>query len=143
MGFWSQVLGLDKHAAAYNAVLMEHAFQTVAQEDFERIMARFPQVVASGSPGRQWTESLERYVWGSGRLAQLNLFAITMADLQMVPRLPKELWMEVRNPFADAEDSDQNWAKVRLVEADMLKRHGVTIHVPRRSLAEDFFGSNV
>ncbi len=46
--------------------------------------------------------------------------------------------MSISNPFASAGDTDANATKVRIVEADMLRKHGVTINVPRTSYFEDF-----
>lgn len=134
MGFWSQVLGVDNHAAAYNAVLMEHALGVLSQRDADEVMAAFKTVVASGAPGGRWTPTLSAMVRTSGRLVQLNLLALTMAHTDRPPTIAGELWWPIRNPFASAADTVENWAKVRAVEADMLRRHRVHITVPRESL---------
>lgn len=133
MGFWSQISGADAFAGAYNAVLAEHALSVMSGGDAERVALQFAKTAMSGAPPGTSPDYVLSRIERGGRVLQMNFFAMAMADCAMAPRLPRELWMQIANPFSALPDSDKLWAKVRMVETDMLRKHGVHIRVPNES----------
>lgn len=133
MGFWSQITGADAMAGAYNAVLAEHALSQLLPAENERVHMQFAQSAMSGVPRGTDPRQVLASIEAGGRILQLNMFAIAMADCAIAPLLPREMWMQISNPFSALPNTPALWAKVRNIEADMLRKHAVHIHVPNES----------
>jgi len=135
MGIWGKVFGsvMDAYPGAYNAVLAEHALSVMAAQDRAEVLAGVIPLVMDGSPGM--TISMAESIFSkAGRPAQLNFVALVMASFQMVPRLPKELWFSITNPFVSCPESPAFREKISQISGQMYKKHGLEIQVSRRPL---------
>lgn len=139
MGFWSMVTGVDAFAGTYNAVVMEHTLQVMSPADVARLQQQLPLTTLSGlgTMGNS-PEAAIAFLQKASRVVQLNMLAFAMADLELRPALPGELWVFLKNPFAALPDTLSIREKVRSRETEMLRKHGVKISVPlyRLNLAD-------
>lgn len=133
MGFFSMITGADTYAGIHNALLMEHALGVMEYHELDQLWSQFPQSAMSGAPRGMGFEEVVAAILG-GRLVELNIFAKAMLDLDLPPKLAREKWFSISNPFAVLPDINKTWQKVRMAQADMLRRHGVDIQIPRAPL---------
>lgn len=135
MGFWGKLLGgkFDAYPGAYNAVLAEHALSVMSAPDRKTVLDAVTPTVLSGANGAPMPLVMEMFA-DAGRPAQLNFVALAMSSLKMVPRLPKELWFEIANPFVSCADSPAFREKITQIAGQLERKHGEKIVVAQRSL---------
>ena len=68
------------------------------------------------------------------RIQQLNALSITMSRLDRPPRIPGESWYSITNPFDSRNEGREAFARVRVAESTLLRKYGITVHVPDESL---------
>lgn len=138
MGIFSRLLGVDQMNAAINAVLAQHAMDTIPVDELERMYGHLLVTVLSGAPAHLDAGEVCRMANRAGRIAQLNLLAMTMANLDMTPMLNRGVWQPfVRNPFEPVYSSPAVWERVRAVEDGFSRRHsalGYTFRMPTEGL---------
>lgn len=132
------MFGLSQTAAAFNAALTEHALSLLTAPQVASLVRVLPGAIAAGAPYSMDDDAAISLFNQSGRVQQLNIIAIAMMNYGIKPAELPARWMPMKNPFDPRFDLPKTWENVRLAEYELLKKHGVSVHVPGARLSFDF-----
>lgn len=136
MGFLDTLFaatGGDQYAAAYNAVLMEYTIPRLSADVQQRLIGQLLPTMRSGGFANQPDSYFIDMMVESGRIVQLNFMALALCDIGVPPALPTK-FVSIRNPADPKNELPDIWVKVKGMEADFLKQHGVSISVPNHPI---------
>ena len=122
-------------AGASNAHLAELLLRELTIQDKAIVLNRMVEMFkSSGGSTTVHEETIRRFNEADGRVSQLNIIALALANLGYESPLEGEAWMHVTNPFelvTDHKDIEANAEHMRTM-------HGINIVLPRGRI--DFSG---